>query len=148
MFSCLVSRCKLFPSARFALVTVLTLLLSGWTTCTAIVGFGGLCPAAMPQPLITSLSPDILPSDAESVPLIVTGSGFVPQSQIMWNDTPLPTTFTDAHHLQTTITQQTLNSLAGSVGSSVQISVRSQGSAVILGCPNGGSSATFILLIN
>lgn len=148
MFSCLVSRCKLFPSARIALVTTLTLLLSGWTTCTAIVGFGGLCPGSMPQPLITSLSPDTLPRDAESVPLIVTGSGFVPQSQIMWDDTPLPTTFTDAHHLQTTITQQTLNSLAGSVGSNVQISVRSQGSVPVIGCPNGGSSATFILLIN
>jgi hypothetical protein len=147
MFSCLVSRCKLFPWARIALVSALTLLLSGWTTCTAIVNLGG-CSGSMPQPLITSLSPDTLPSDAESIPLIVIGSGFVLQSQIMWNDTPLPTTFTDAHHLQTTITHQTLNSLAGSMGSNVEISVRSQGSVPVVGCPNGGSSATFVLVIN
>ena len=148
MFSCLVSRRKLFPSARIVLITLLALLLSGWTTCTAIVGLGGLCPGAMPQPQITSLSPDTIPGDPEAVPLIVIGNGFVPQSQIMWNDTPLPTTFTDSHHLQTTITQQTLNSLAASVGSNVQISVRSQGLTPVAGCSNGGSSAIFVLLIN
>jgi hypothetical protein len=102
----------------------------------------------MPQPQITSLSPDTIPGDPEAVPLIVIGNGFVPQSQIMWNDTPLPTTFTDSHHLQTTITQQTLNSLAASVGSNVQISVRSQGLTPVAGCSNGGSSAIFVLLVN
>ena len=148
MFPGLVRCCKLFLSARIALVALLTLLLSGWTTCTAIVALGGLCTGAMPQPQITSLSPDTIPGDPEAVPLIVIGNGFVPQSQIMWNDTPLPTTFTDSHHLQTTITQQTLNSLAASVGSNVQISVRSQGLTPVVGCSNGGSSAIFVLLIN
>jgi hypothetical protein len=147
MLSSLVRRCKPFPSARIACVTVLTLLLCGWTTCTAIFGFSS-CPGAMPQPQITSLSPDSVPDDAESVPMIVIGAGFVPQSQIMWNDNLLPTTFADSQHLQTTITQQTLDSFGGSPGSSVPISVRSQGSAVIVGCPNGGSSATLLLVIN
>ena len=102
----------------------------------------------VPQPQITSLSPDSIPDDAESVPLIVNGSDFVPQSQIMWNGSALQTTFEGARQLQATITQQTLNSFGGSAGSSVQISVRSQGSTAIVGCPNRGNSATMVLVIN
>jgi IPT/TIG domain-containing protein len=147
MRACLVNPCKPFPSVRVAFVAVLTLLLSGWTTCTAIVNFSS-CPGTVPQPQITSLSPDTIPGDAESVLLIVNGSGFVPQSQIMWNGSALQTTFTDSRHLQATITQQTFDSFGGSAGSAVQISVWSQGSVPVLGCPNGGNSATLVLVIN
>jgi hypothetical protein len=147
MQSCLVNPCKPFHSVRVAFVGILTLLLSGWTTCTAIVNFSS-CPGTVPQPQITALSPDKIPGDAQSVLLIVNGSGFVPQSQIMWNGSALQTTFTDSRHLQAAITQQTFASFGGSSGSSVQISVRSQGSAPVLGCPNGGNSVTLVLLIN
>jgi hypothetical protein len=147
MRSCLVNPCKPFPSVRIAFVAVLTLLLSGWTTCTAIVKFSS-CPGTVPLPQITSLSPDTIAGDTESVLLIANGSDFVPQSQIMWNGSALQTTFTDSRHLQATITQQTLDSFGGSAGSSVQISVRSQGTAPVLGCPNGGNSATLVLVIN
>jgi hypothetical protein len=147
MRSCLVDPCKPFPSVRIAFVAVLTLLLSGWTTCTAIVKFSG-CLGTVPQPQITSLSPDTIPGDTESILLIANGSGFVPQSQIMWNGSALQTTFTDSRHLQATITQQTFDSFGGLAGSSVQISVRSQGSTPVLGCPNGGNSATLVLVIN
>jgi hypothetical protein len=146
MRSCLVNPCKPLPLVRSALVAVLALLLSGWTTCTAIVGFSS-CPGAVPQPQIAALSPDTIPGGAELVLLIVNGTDFVPQSQIMWNESPLPTTFIDSRHLQTTITQQTLASFGGSVGSSVQISVRSRASAPVLGCPNGGNSAALVLVI-
>lgn len=147
MLSGLVTPSKPFARARLAYVVVLTLLLSGWTTCTAIVNFSS-CPGAVPLPQIISLSPDSVPSDAEAVLLVVNGSGFVPQSQIMWNDSPLQTTFTDSHHLQTTITKGTLNSFGATAGSRAQISVMSAGSVVIVGCSNGGSSATLVLLIN
>ena len=147
MRSCLDDPCEPFPSVRIACVAVLTLLLSGWTTCTAISDFGS-CPGTVPQPQITSLSPDTIPSDSTSVLLIVNGSGFVPQSQIMWNGGGLQTTFMDSSHLRATITQQTFDSFGGSVGSSVQIAVRSQGSVSVLGCPNGGNSATLVLVIN
>ncbi len=147
MRSRLVNPGKPFPSVRIALVAILTLLLSGWTTCTAIVNFSS-CPGTVPRPQITSLSPDTIPGNAESVLLIVNGSGFVPQSQILWNGSVLQTTFTDSRHLQAAITQQTFDSFGGSPGSSVQISVRSQGSASVLGCPNGGNSATLVLAIN
>lgn len=143
MRSCLGNPCKPFPSVRIALIAALTLLLSGWTTCSAIIDFNS-CPGAVPQPQIVSLSPGSMPGDAESVLLTVNGSGFVPQSQIRWNGNALPTAFMDSGHLQTTVTQQTFESFGGSKGSNVQISVRSQGS---LGCPNGGISVTLVLVI-
>ena len=146
MRSRLVNPCKPFPSVRIALVGVLTTLLSGWT-CTALVNFNS-CPGTVPQPQITSISPDTIPGDAKSVLLTVNGGGFVPQSQIMWNGSALQTMFTDSRHLQATITQQTFDSFGGLSGSSVLISVRSQASAPVLACPDGGSSATLVLLIN
>ena len=147
MRSCLVDPCKPFPLVRIAFIAALTLLLAGWTTCSAMVDFNS-CEGSVPQPQITSLSPGAIPGDAASVLLTVNGSGFAPQSQIMWNGSALPTTFTDSRHLQTTITQQTFDSFGGSAGSSVQISVRSQGSVAVLGCPNGGNSATLDLVID
>jgi hypothetical protein len=144
---CLVNPCKPFPSLHIAFLAALTLLLSGWTTCNAIVDFNS-CQGSVPRPQIVALLPGGISSGAESVLLTVNGSGFVPQSQIMWNGNALPTTFTDSSHLQTTITQQTLDSFGGLAGSSVVISVRSPGSVAIVGCPNGGSSATLVLVIN
>jgi hypothetical protein len=147
MRSCVVNPRKPLSSLRVALVAVLTLLLSGWSSCSAISDFGS-CPGAVPMPQISSLSPDIIQGNSGLVLLIVSGSGFVPQSQIIWNGSALQTTFTDSGHLQATITQQTLDSLGGSAGSSVPISVQSQGSAAVVGCPNGGNSATLFLVIN
>jgi hypothetical protein len=147
MYSSLVHPRKPFLLVRIALLAVLTLLLSGWTTCTAMVDFNS-CQSSVAQPQITSLSPGAIPGDSASVLLTVNGSNFVPQSQIMWNGNALQTTFADSSHLQTTITQQTFNSFGGSAGSSVRISVRSLGSASVLGCSNGGNSATLELLIN
>ena len=129
------------PSICIALIAVLTLLLSGWT-CRAMFES---CQGLVPQAQIASLSPSNIPSDVGSVLLTVDGSGFTPQSQIMWNGNSLQTTLMDSHHLETTITQQTFDSFGGSAGSSVQISVR-QGSG--MGCPPGGNSATLLLVIN
>jgi hypothetical protein len=106
------------------------------------------CEGSVRQPQIVSVSPGAIPGDVASVLLTVNGSDFVPQSQIMWNGSALPTTFMDSRHLQTMITQQTFDSLGGSAGSSVQISVKSQGSVAVPGCPNGGNSATLDLVID
>jgi len=144
MPSSLVNPWKPLPWVRIAFIAALPLLLSGWT-CNAIFVS---CLGVVPQPQITSLSPDTLPSDTNSVLLTVEGSGFTPQSQIMWNGSSLQTKFIDSRHLQTTITQQTFDSFGGSAGSSVQISVRSQASAGALGCPIGGNSASLTLVIN
>jgi hypothetical protein len=124
------------PFSWIALIAALAALLSGWTCSGTFVSCQGVS-----QAQITSLSPGNIPSDVNSVPLTVAGSGFTPQSQIMWNGSTLGTTFLDSHHLQATITQETFDSFGG--GSSVRISV-SQGS----GCPINGNSAALDLVIN
>ncbi len=140
MRSSRVKPCQPSRSIRIALVAVLTLLLSSWT---CRIEFDS-CQGVAMQSQITSLSPSSVPSDANSVPLTVDGSGFTPQSQILWNGSTLDTTFMDSHHIQATITRDTFESFGGSAGSHVQISVRSQSS----GCPIHGKSATLDLLIN
>jgi hypothetical protein len=147
MCACLVDSCKPYPAVRIACIALLTLLSSGWSTCAAIVSFNS-CLGTVPQPQIALLSPDTIPSNAESVQLIVTGSGFVPQSQILSNGSALQTTFTDSNHLHAIIAPQNRDSFGGSVESTVQISVRSQGSNPVFGCRNGGNSSTLVLVIN
>ena len=139
--------CKPFPPLHIAFLAALTLLLSGWTTCNAMFLFDS-CQGSIPQPQISSLSPGTISLAAESALLTVNGSGFASPSQILWNGSALQTTFVDSHHLQTAITRHTFESFGGSAGSDVQISVQSQGSTPILGCPNGGNSATLMLVIN
>ena len=144
MRSSLVLRCKRFLSIRIALVAVFALLLSGWT-CS---GMFESCQGAMAQPQITSLSPGSVPGDASSVPLTVEGSGFSPQSQILWNGSTLETTFLDSRHLQTTITQETFASFGGVTGSSVRIAVRPVGAGGDGGCPKNADSAALGLVID
>lgn len=134
-------------SVRVVLVAGLIFLLSGWTTCNAMFVFNS-CEGSIPQPKITSLSPNAVPGNRESVLLTVNGASFAANSQIMWNGNALPTTFIDSDHLQTPITQQTFGSFGGSTGSTVQISVSSPASVAVMGCPNGGNSATLALVIN
>jgi hypothetical protein len=143
MRSCLIGASKPF---RLAFVLALTSLLSGWT-CSAIGGFNN-CPSAVPQPQITSLSPDVIFVDGASVLLTVNGSNFVSQSQVLWNGHSLQTRFMDSRHLQTTVTQQTFDSFGGSPGTSVLISVVSPASGFVVGCPNGGSSGTLVLVVD
>jgi hypothetical protein len=147
MHSYLFNPRKPLPLVRIVSITALTLLLSGWTTCNGIFVFNS-CQDSVPQPQVTSLSPGTVPGDAESVLLIVNGSGFAPQSQITWNGSALQTTFMDSRHLQTTITQQTFDSFGGSAGSIVKISVESMRSVTDLACPISGNSATLALVIN
>jgi hypothetical protein len=143
MCSCLVPACKPY---RIALVFLLSWLLSGWT-CSAIFDFDS-CAGDVLVPQITSLSPDTLSVGTTSVLLLVTGTGFVSASTILWNGNPLPTTFVDSHHLQATITQLTFESFGGSTGTTVLISVMSPRSTSVAGCRNGGSSGTLFLVIN
>jgi hypothetical protein len=138
---------KSLLSVRIALIAGLILLLSGWTTCDAMFVFSG-CEGSIPQPKLTSLSPNAVPGDGESVLLTVNGASFAVNSQIMWNGNALSTTFIDSDHLQTAITQQTFALFGGSTGSTVQISVSSPASVAVVGCPNRGNSATLALLIN
>lgn len=137
MLSSLVNPRKPFRS--IALIAVLTLLSSGWTCSVMFESCQGVS-----QAQINSISPGNIPGDANSVPLVVEGSGFTPHSQVMWNGSTLETKFLDSHHLQTTITRETFVDFGGSAGSSVKISVGSLG----FGCPIRGNSATRDLVID
>jgi hypothetical protein len=134
---------KSLPWARLVFIVALTMLLSGWTCSAMFIS----CQGVGTQPQLASLLPDAIPSDEEAVSLTVDGRGFFRQSQIMWNGNALETIFMDSHRLQATITQQTFDSFGGSAGSSVQISVRSQG-VDDSGCPIDGNSAAMVLTIN
>jgi hypothetical protein len=132
---------------RIALVLALVALSSAWT-CTAIVDFNG-CPDEFAQhPQIEALSPNPISADIVSVVLDVEGTGFVSQSEIQWNQNPLPTTFIDSRHLQTKVTQKTFESYGGSAGNNVLITVTSPGTTDVVDCPNGGNSNTVILEVN
>jgi hypothetical protein len=131
---------------RIALVLALVSLCSAWT-CSAIVNLRP-CPDSVPYPQIGALSPNPISADTVSVVMTVEGSGFIPQSEILWNQNPLPTTFIDSRHLQTTITQETFDTYGGEAGKNVLITVTSPGSSYVAGCTNGGNSSTFILEID
>jgi hypothetical protein len=136
--------CKPF---RVILILGLSSLLSAWT-CTAVVNLRP-CPGATPYPQIGALSPNPISADAVSVELIVEGNGFIPQSGILWNQNPLPTTFIDSRHLETTVTQSTFESYGGSAGTDVSITVTSPASTYgEAGCPDAGNSSTLLLKIN
>ncbi len=132
------------PLVHIGLIAALTLLLSGWTCSGLLIS----CQGVGEQPQISSMSPEAIPSDANSVLLTVDGSGFTPQSQILWNGNALQTTFANTRQLQATISQQTFDSFGGSAGNNVQISVSSPQSISDFGCPIGGSSGTLFLLID
>jgi len=146
MPSALVVPRRYLASFRIASIALVTLVLSGWTTCSGMFVFDS-CHSPVPMPQIISIAPGSMPDNFDSIVLTVTGADFVSQSQILWNGNALVTTFNDAQHLTTTITPQILESFGGSPGNSVSISVRSQGPNRDFGCANGGTSGTLVLII-
>lgn len=136
---------EFLPYRILFILTLVSLCSAG--TCTAVVNLDN-CRAATPYPQIGALSPNPISAETASVVLTVEGSGFVPQSEILWNQNPLPTTFIDSRHLQTTVTQETFDSFGGSAGTNVLITVMSPGTTSVVGCPNGGNSSTLILGVN
>ena len=139
--------CRSFRWTRVGLLVVLTMLFCNWSNCSGIIAFNS-CPNIVPQPIIVALTPDTMSQGNGSDLLTVDGRDFVSQSQIMWNGHALQTTFVDSRHLQAMITNQTFSSFGGSLGGTVQISVRSQEPSAVAGCPNGLSSASLTLFIN
>ena len=130
---------------RIVFVASLVSLLPAWT-CSAIVQFNNC--TTLVQPQITAISPLSIAADASSVLVIVDGTGFVSQSEILWNGHPLQTTFVDSRHLQATITQQTFASFGGSAGSSVFISVTTLSSGSFRDCQGSLTSAEITLAID
>lgn len=127
------------PAAALALIVSLTFLLSGWT-CSAFFSWGS-CQKSSAQLNVTSVSPDTISSDVTSVLLTVEGSGFTPQSQVLWNGSALDTTFVNSQRVETTITQETFALFGGSTGDQVLVSVRPRGIWSNTTCPNDVNSS-------
>jgi hypothetical protein len=127
------------------LVLLLTSLLSAWT-CTAILDFNN-CTEHFAQPHVISLSPQIIAASELPVLLVVNGTGFVPRSEILWNGSPLETTFMNSSQLEATITPQTVESFGGSTGDRVLISVMSSGTRGTVRCSSDYVSGTLFLFI-
>jgi hypothetical protein len=146
MRSCLIESAEPFPWLRIGFAAALILLLSGWT-CTAIIGFNS-CLGVPATPQVTLISPNAISATADSALLTVKGSGFVPQSQILWNGNALATTFIDSEHLQAVITQQTFTQFGGALGGDVLISVNTPMIGTVVGCPIPGASAALVLVVH
>jgi hypothetical protein len=88
-----------------------------------------------PQPTITALSPRYVQPGTGAFSLSVTGSGFVPATQVFWNSMPLPTTYVSTTQLTVPVPASDV-----AAGGSESVTVSSPG-------PGGGTSdpATFIV---
>jgi hypothetical protein len=89
-----------------------------------------------PVPQITSLAPDNANAEDAPFTLTVNGSGFLPSSSVLWNDTLLPTTYASAAQLTVAVPSA---DLAGA--GTAHIKVRNP-------APGGGTSAEAIFTIN
>jgi hypothetical protein len=146
MRSFLVYSCKPILALRIAFIWVLVFVSCGWT-CSAIFHWGDNCFDTVMQPQIISVWPGTISSRADSAVLIVSGSDFIAQSQILWNGNALPTTFINSRRLEAIITQQTFVSFGVAAGSSVQISVISPRSSFVVGCSTGWTSGILVVFI-
>lgn len=88
-----------------------------------------------PAPQLTSLSPGAAIVNSNAITLTLTGSGFVPQSRVLWNAAQRPTTFVSS-------TQLTAQISASDLATQGQVSV-----VVSNPAPGGGNSGTLSFTI-
>jgi trimeric autotransporter adhesin len=72
-------------------------------------------------PVVSSLSPNSVPAESPGLTLTVNGSNFTADSQVLWNGTPLATTFVSATKVTAQISAALLE-----VGQSNGVAVRNQ----------------------
>jgi hypothetical protein len=137
------------PALRaFGLVVVLvvgaSLLLAG---CGSI--FIGGCINSTPVPKLIAVSPSKIDTASLPVTMTVTGSDFQAWSTIHWNSASLPTTFVDSQHLSVVVTPQILTLVTIDNGTgTISVFTAGQSAGDNFVCANGGSSSTFVIIIN
>ena len=94
---------------------------------------------------IWPLSTNPISADIVLIVLSVEKTGFVPQSEIQWNNKSIADDLHRFTSLHATVAQQTFDSFAGSAGKSVLLSAMSPGTNSVVDCLNGGDSSTVIL---
>lgn len=93
-------------------------------------------PTTNPVPAITSLTPSSVSAGGSPVTVKVSGSGFVSASTVLWNGTPLATTYSSASELSASLSASNLAN-----GTTAQVTVSNPG-------PGGGTSAAAQFLVN
>ena len=128
----------------FVLVVSALLLLAG---CGSI--FIGGCVNSTPVPKVTAISPSKIDTESLPVTMIVTGSDFQTWSTIHWGSASLPTTYVDSKHLSVVVTLETLVSVPIDNGTAtIFVFTAGQTSGGTFDCTDGGSSSTFVIIIN
>lgn len=89
-----------------------------------------------PAPVLTSIAPDILPAGSPATELVVTGSGFTPQSVVKSDQATLATTFVNTSELH------------GSLPAGLLASARTLAISVLTPGPGGGATAAKPLTVH
>ncbi len=102
----------------------LTLTASNGTTPDTIVGHGipdflSMIQSLAPSPTLNSITPNSADAGSRSMPIILSGSDFTPNSAVEWNGSVIATTFVDATNLTATVTTAQLVT-----GGTVNVQVR------------------------
>ena len=87
-------------------------------------------------PILTKIAPTSAAAGGNNATLTITGTGFVPQSQALFNGTPRPTTYTSSTSITATLTQADLG--AAQVA---QVSISNP-------APGGGVSQPLLFAVN
>jgi WD40 repeat protein len=101
-------------------------------------GSAGTLPLAINDaiPVLTKIAPTSAAAGGNNATLTITGTGFVPQSQVLFNGSPRPTTFTSSSSITSTLTQADLG--AAQVA---QVSISNP-------APGGGVSQPLLFAVN
>ncbi len=104
------------------------------------------CGSARPAPVVASLSPSTVTyaEVQQGVKLTITGSDFVPASEIVINSKTLAATATSGQQLQLMLTSGVISG-PGKV--SVKV-VTPSGNSSDVGCSSGGTSSVLTLTVN
>lgn len=130
--------------ARIFLVSVTALALFTFAGCSNALN--PFCSNVRPAPMIGSISPSTVAfSDVQQgVTLTVTGSNFVPASEIVVNGKALAATALSSQKLQVT-----LNTAVITAPGTVNVKVMTpSGNSGDVGCSSGGTSSILTLTVN
>jgi len=130
--------------ARFSLIAVISLTLFALAGCSNAIN--PFCGNVRPAPEIGSISPSTVSfADVQQgVTLTVTGSNFVPASEIVVNGKTLAATPISSSKLQVT-----LNTAVITQPGSVNVKVTTpSGNSGDVGCSSGGTSSVLVLTVN
>jgi hypothetical protein len=130
--------------ARLSLISVIVLSLLAFAGCSNAIN--PFCGNVRPRPEIGSISPSTVSfADLQQgVMLTVTGSNFVPASEIVVNGKMLAATALSSQKLQVT-----LNTAVISQPGSVNVKVTTpSGNSSDVGCSSGGTSSILVLTVN